>query len=112
MEGGEPLDSGFHTNERTAHDNARAAVRPYLREHAQVPPMPESWVEAHYRRIVEHEAMKEAAARWVARIEDDGTIAGYEWAELCEENDYDVIDFYAGPDKVDSLQSIDLEEAA
>ena len=42
----------------------------------------------------------------------DGTIAGYEWQEVCEANDYDIVGFDEDPDvdADDSLQAMDEDE--
>jgi hypothetical protein len=93
LEGGELLDSGFHTNEGKAHDLARAAVRPYLREREALAPMPESFVEAHYQRLKDRALMQEQVARYMALLErDDGTVSEG-WSELeLERDDFDPVD--------------------
>jgi len=60
---------------------------------------------------MDRELMQEQVKRWMALIdrEDDGTIAGYDWEEVCETNDYDVIDLTADPNEEDSLQAIDVD---
>jgi hypothetical protein len=95
MEGGPPLDSGFHTSEVTAHDSARAEVRPFLRVREALPPMPEAFILAHYNRMVVEKLAKEAAARYMALIERGDEIAGYEWVEVCRflgDDSYDLVD--------------------
>lgn len=110
-DGGEPLDSGYHTNEGKAHASAREAVRHLLTDRAQLPPMPQAWVEALHRRLTEEPIVQEQVARWMAVLErDDDIIAGYDWQEICEANDFDVIDFSADQDVDDSLQAIDADE--
>jgi hypothetical protein len=111
LENGEPLDSGYIGNEVQAHDKARVEVRPYLSHKEPLPPMPEAWVQAHHDRMVAEQTAREAAARWLARIEDDGSIGGYSWKEVCEENDFDLIDLTADEDDGDSLQAMDEDEA-
>jgi hypothetical protein len=110
MDGGEPLDSGYHTNEMKAHSAAREAVRHLLLEREALPPMPEAWVGALHRRLIEEPIMQEQVAKWMALIdrEEDGTIAGYEWEAICQANDYDLLGF-DDPDLEDSLQAIDLD---
>jgi len=114
MEGGDPLDSGFCTNEITAHDYARGAVRHYLSNHEPLPPMPEAFVQAHYDRLTAEQTAREQAKRWLERIEDNGAIAGYEWTEVCETNEFDVSDFDVNPNEAIDLDALDLdvEEAA
>jgi hypothetical protein len=101
-DGGEPWDSGFHTNEMKAHSAAREAVRHLLLER-----------EALHRRILEELIRAEQVARYMVLLErgEDGTIAGYEWEDVCREQDYDAIDFYAESEESDSLQALDEETA-
>jgi hypothetical protein len=99
MEGGEPIDSGYLAGAQKAHDCARAAVRYRIAEREHLPPMPEAWVEALHRRLSEHAIMQEQVARWMALIERGDEIAGYEWEEVCEDNDFDVIGFDVDEDE-------------
>jgi hypothetical protein len=110
MECNEPLDSGYLTNEQKAHGAARAAVRYLLNEREMLAPMPEAWVEALHRRLIEESIMQEQVTRYMAVLdrEEDGTIAGYDWEDVCQANDYDLLGF-DDPDLEDSLQSIDVD---
>jgi hypothetical protein len=107
------LDSGFHTNEVTAHDLARATVRPYLSHLEPLPPLPETFIRAHYDRVMMEKLAQEQAARWLARVEDDGSIGGYSWEDVCEESEFDLIELALNPDGDDTvdIDATDEDEA-
>jgi hypothetical protein len=109
LDGAEPLDEGYHTNEVKAHDLARAAVRIYLSSREALAPMPDTWVEAYYQRLMDRELMQEQVARYMALLErKDGTVAnGYDELEL-ECGDFAPVDIAEGEQDLDAVE----EEAA
>jgi hypothetical protein len=104
---GEPLDSGFITNEMQAHDKARSAVRLFLREREALPPLPESFVAAYHQRLKDRELMQELVARYMNVLErEDETVAnGYDELEL-ECGDFAPVDLDEG------ALDLDADEAA